>query len=303
MRWKSDLILLAASFLWGSGFVSQRVAATQMSAFTFNGWRFLIAALVIFAASRLFDARKGPEKALAIPRNQIPWMVLAGTLLFIASGLQQAGLATTTISNASFITGLYVVMVPLVVSLVWRERIPWIVWIAVGISVLGVMLLSLQGTLHFAPGDALELAGAVMWAFQIILVGWLSSRGANALQFSIVQFATCGLLNLALALGLEGSSIFTLGDTWPSVLYSALFPIALGFTFQILGQRHAPPVDASLIMSTEAVFGTIFGYFFLNEMLTLQQIAGCVLIMAAIVLAQLRPADAMEAKENTAASG
>lgn len=288
MRLKSDLILLAAAFVWGSGFVPQRFAALRMSTFSFNGWRFLIAALVIFLFTSLYH-RKNLSPAPRMERKQLLWMILAGALLFAASGLQQAGMATTTIGNASFITGLYVVLVPLILSLIWRHQVSWLTWLAVGLSVVGVMLLSLQGELRVSSGDALELAGAVMWAFQIILVGWLAGRGANVLQFSIIQFATCGVLNLGLAFMLDPQGVMALGETWTAVLYSALFPIAMGFSLQILGQRHAPPVDASLIMSTEAVFGTLFGFFFLGELLNLQQLAGCVLIMAAMVMAQLRP--------------
>lgn len=287
-RLKSDLTLLAAAFVWGSGFVAQRYAATRMNVFAFNGWRFLIAALVIFAATH-FLRREHRESRKPLQRRQVLWMALAGVLLFAASGLQQAGLETTTIGNASFITGLYVVLVPLILSLIWRHRVSWFSWMAVGLSVVGVMLLSLKGELHLAPGDVLELAGALIWACQIILVGWLANQGVDVLLFSIIQFATCGALNLAIGTGMDASSIVAIESTWAAVLYSALFPIALGFSMQIAGQRHAPPVDASIIMSTEAVFGTLFGYLFLGEMLTSQQFLGCILILLAMLLAQFKP--------------
>jgi drug/metabolite transporter (DMT)-like permease len=293
IRLKADLFLLLAAFVWGSGFVAQRVAAVQMSAFTFNGWRFLIAAVVIYAVTYFTRATRSAEPVQRDPRK-LAWMILAGALLFSAAGLQQAGLATTTISNVSFITGLYVVMVPLILSLVWRQRVTLLSWIAVILSVIGVMLLSLQGELRLNSGDTLALAGALMWAFQIILVGWLARQGVDVLHFSVVQFATCGILNLGLAIGLEGGNIFSVSQPWIAVLYSALFPIALGFTLQIAGQRHAPTVDATIIMSTEAVFGTLFGFLFLGELLTTRQAVGCALIMAAMILAQLRPGAPMQ---------
>lgn len=293
-RLKADLTLLLAAFVWGSGFVAQRYAAARIDTFTFNGWRFLIAALIIFTATRLMRRGKNSARHAATPRWQVPWMVLAGALLFAAAGLQQAGLATTSISNASFITGLYVVLVPVILSLIWRQQISWFTWGAVGFSVIGVMLLSLQGEMKLSSGDALELASAVMWSLQIILVGWLSSKGADVLRFSITQFATCGVLNLAFAAALHGSGALAIQTTWLAILYSALFPIAMGFTLQISGQRHAPPADASLIMSSEAVFGTLFGFMILGEVLTPQQIGGCLLILAAMVLAQLKPGKALD---------
>jgi drug/metabolite transporter (DMT)-like permease len=190
MRWKSDLILLFVAAIWGSGFVAQRLATEQLGTFSFNGGRFLLAALLILPMTRL--RWQGEWK-------QIPWMMLAGTFLFAAAGLQQAGLFTTTIGNASFITGLYVVLVPLILFFFWKKQVHWLSWLAVGIAVIGVMLLSLQGEFRLAPGDGLELMGAVMWALHVLLVGRLASKGANILWFSVIQFTVCGLLNLLLA--------------------------------------------------------------------------------------------------------
>jgi drug/metabolite transporter (DMT)-like permease len=284
-RLKSDLVLLFVAAVWGTGFVAQRLAATQMDAFTFNAGRFLIAALVIFLAARLQTA----EKPKSLGKNQLPWMMLAGVLLFVAAGLQQAGLATTTVGNAGFITGLYVVLVPLILYVVLRERVAWAQWLAVLIAVAGVGLLSLTDEFRLAPGDVLELAGAVIWALHVILVGRLAGQGADVMRFSAVQFATCGALNLGLAFALHPGVIQNLIDTWLPVLYSALIPIALGFTLQITGQKHAPAVDAAIILSTEAVFAALFGYLLLGELLGPRQILGCALILVAIVLAQVRP--------------
>ncbi len=288
MRWKSDLILLFVAAIWGSGFVAQRLAAQAMSTFYFNGGRFLIAALLLYALLRLQRKPKIEARALS-NRRLMPWMAVAGVLLFAASGLQQAGLATTSIGNASFITGMYVVLVPIILSVFWNQRVTWQSWLAVGLSVLGIMLLSLQAQLRLSPGDMLELIGAVTWALHVILVGRLAGLGADVLTFSAIQFAICGVLNLALALGLDPTGTAHLISTWPAVLYSAVVPIGLGFTLQITGQRNAPTVDAAILLSMEAVFGTLFGFLFLGESLTPQQMFGCGLILAAIILSQIRP--------------
>lgn len=287
LRLKSDLILLFVAAIWGSGFVAQSLAAERMDAFTFNAGRFLIAALIIFVAAKLQSAKK-PK---APGKNHLPWMMLAGILLFAAAWLQQAGLATTTVGNAGFITGLYVVLVPLILFVVLRERVAWSQWLAVLIAVAGVGLLSLTDNFRLVSGDVLELAGAVMWALHVILVGRLAGQGADVMRFSAVQFATCGALNLGFAFSLHPGVIQNLIASWLPVLYSALIPIALGFTLQIAGQKHAPAVDAAIILSTEAVFAALFAYLFLGELLGPRQILGCVLIMVAIVLAQVRPHD------------
>lgn len=297
MRWKSDLTLLFVAAVWGSGFVAQRLATNQLSAFYFNGGRFLVGALIIFLVMRLSSHSSIPTiETGSSTRRDLPWMVTAGVLLFIASGLQQAGLATTTIGNASFITGLYVVLVPLLLLVIWRQPVSWLSWVAVMLAACGVGLLSMQGEFRLSSGDALELIGAFVWAMHVILVGWLARRGVNVLEFSVIQFTICGLLNMAVALGLTPQDAPNLLTSWQVVLYSAILPIAVGFTLQIFGQKHAPPVDAAIILSMEAVFGTLFGFVFMQESLVTQQLFGCALVLAAMILAQLRtnaPAEAV----------
>jgi drug/metabolite transporter (DMT)-like permease len=303
MRWKADLTLLFVAAIWGTGFVAQRLATTQLGTFYFNGGRFLLAALVVFALSRFQkqahenegqhpEAGQLPKQLpQQLPRQlpkQLPWMALAGVLLFAGAGLQQAGLVTTSIGNASFITGLYVVLVPLIMLVFLGQRVTWVSWVAVGVAAMGAMLLSLQGELRLAPGDLLELLGALLWALHIILVGRLAAQGVDALALSTVQMAICGVLNLALALAIDPRGLGSLAAAWPVVVYSALFPIGMGFTLQITGQKHAPPVDAAIIMSMEAVFATLFGFLFLKELLSIQQLIGCALILSAMILAQVR---------------
>jgi drug/metabolite transporter (DMT)-like permease len=209
VRWKSDLTLLFVAAVWGSGFVAQRLATMQLSTSYFNGGRFLLAALLLLGIA-LFQRGK-PQ----VTRAELPWMILAGTLLFAAAWLQQAGLETTTIGNASFITGLYVVLVPLILLIFLKRRVSWLSWVAVFLAALGVMLLSLQEEFRLAPGDALELAGAVLWALHVILIGRLASQGANVLWFSVIQFGICGLLNFLLAFGMEPGGVGSLVAAWP----------------------------------------------------------------------------------------
>lgn len=287
-RWKSDLILLLVAAVWGSGFVAQRLAAASLGTFYFNGGRFLLAAVLLLPLTRL--RWRGDAKRL-------PWMVLAGTLLFAAAGLQQAGLATTTIGNASFITGLYVVLVPLLVVLIWRRPVSGLSLLAALIAAVGAGLLSLQGELRLAPGDVLELIGAFMWAFHVLLVGRLADQGVDVLWFAIIQFAVCGALSLVLAFGLDPAGVSAMSTSWMAILYSAALPIGVGFTLQAAGQKGAPAVDAAIILSMEAVFGTLFGYLFLHELLSGRQLLGCALILAAMILAQFRqePAPAPQA--------
>ena len=284
-RIKGDLALLLAAAIWGSGFVAQRIAAGHLNAFYFNGGRFLLGALLLMPLTGF---------KFKVERKQVPWVLLAGVLLYAASALQQAGMATTTVGNASFITGLYVILVPVIVFLIWKKPVHWFSWVAALLAAVGVGLLSLQAEFHLAPGDTLELAGAFVWAFHVILVGKLMNQGVDVLGFTTLQFAACGVLGMASGLVVDPAGLSAFGVTWQAVLYSAVLPVGLGFTLQAAGQKGAPPVDAALILSMEAVFGVLFAFLFLQELLSPRQIAGCALILAAMLLAQIKPQKVQE---------
>ncbi len=279
-RLKGDLIMLLVAAVWGSGFVAQGlVARSELDAFYFNGARFLLASLVIFVLGG-FKWR--------LTRAQLPGIFILGVVLFAASWLQQIGLATTTVGNAAFITGLYVVLVPLLLALFWREQVGWTVWTAALIAALGVFLLSVRGGFRFVPGDLIELAGALGWALHIILIGRLT-KGMDALGLAAGQFMVCGLLSMLAGFINSPNGLGAFPPNLWAVAYSGLFPVATGLTLQAVGQKFAPTADAAIILSMEAVFGAFFGYLFLRELLTPLQLLGCVLILGAIVLAQVKP--------------
>ena len=281
MRLKADLTLLIISVIWGTAFVAQRVAGQMGSVYLFNGARYLLAALAVLP----FVGRIG-NPPYKIPRAQFQWMFLAGFLLFIASAFQQVGIVYTTAGNAGFITSLYVVLVPIVLFSLWRERLRWLSVAAVGIAVAGAFLLSTAGRFEVRAGDALELVGALFWAFHVVVLGKFASR-FESISFSVGQLAVCGLLNLGVGAFVETS----LPLNWPlvgAILYTALFSLGLCYTLQIWAQRHTPPADAALILSLESVFAVLAGWWLLDERLEAIQVLGCVLIFAAVLLSQFK---------------
>jgi drug/metabolite transporter (DMT)-like permease len=297
-RVRADLILLLVALIWGSAFAVQRVATQFFDIFTFNGLRFLLGGLVLLPFSKLNPFTKDNRSRLGISpsaqnpisthldRKSLTFIILAGGLLFGAAGLQQAGLETTTAGNAGFITTLYVVLVPVILVIFWREKIHWLSWLGAGIAIIGSLLLSTGGSLHLASGDALEMAGSLLWALHVILVS-RAVKYMEVLTFSAGQYIAAGILNLLVSLVTQ-MPLYGLGSGWWTIVYIGLLSTAVGYTLQVLGQKYAPPTDATILLSMEAVFAALTGFIFLGENMQLVQLVGCGLILMAVVLTQLK---------------
>lgn len=292
-RLRADLILMLAAIIWGMGFVAQRLTAAELGALTINGLRFLIGALVLLPW--LLSRRKKVQPGAPAGWNAA-WkkILFLGLILFAASGLQQLGLEYTTTANAGFITGTYVVLIPLILMLAGVERPGARVWLAAGMTALGLGLLSLGGGegpdwKSLNAGDGLVLVGAFFWALQVILVGRFV-REVDLAALSVGQYAMVG------ALGLLGSFFFTPEDwagglrlsleAWLAIAFLGVISTALAYTLQAMGQKVAPPADAAIVLSMEAVFAALFGWWLLGEGLQPVQVAGAGLIMVAVLMAQ-----------------
>ena len=214
-------------------------------------------------------------------------MLVAGFLLFVASALQQVGLVYTTAGNTGFITSLYVVLIPIILFLFWREKPHCIAIIAVALAVIGAFLLSTGGRFVFQIGDALELVGSLFWAFHVIVLGKFASR-YGAMSFSVGQLAICGLLNLVIGIFVEPIHSLANVSLIGSIIYTAIFSLGIAYTLQIWAQRHAPPTDAALILGLKSVFSVISAWIVLHENLVFIQIFGCGLILFAVLLSQFK---------------
>ncbi len=277
LRFKADITLFLVAILWGTAFTAQRMVAQSGNVYLFNGARFLLAAVLLIPFIR--NRR--------ISKDQFLWMSVAGLLIFVASALQQAGMIFTTAGNAGFITSLYVILVPVILFLGWNERTHWLLWLAVVQAAIGAYLLSTGGKLETSYGDWLVLAGAVLWAAHVVLIGKAASR-FDFLTFAIGQYFIAGCFNSLFGIWFEDPSILTSLQVQLAILYTAILAIAIGFTLQVWAQRHTPPTDAALILCLEAVFAVLAGWMILGESLTPLQIAGCILILLAVLLAQAR---------------
>lgn len=282
---RANLLLLLVALVWGSAFVAQRLGMDFVGPFAFNATRFAVGALTLVPIA-------GFDRLRALPRGELSRGILLGLLLFVAASLQQIGLVWTTAGKAGFITGLYVVLVPLLLAIVWREPSGWSIWAGAGLALSGLFLLSLRvdaatlSGLRLAPGDAWVLGSALIWALHVIAIG-VVAPGRDPLRLALIQFAVCSLLSLPTALLLETNNWSGLVSAAPAVLYTGLLSIGLGYTGQVVAQRSAKSAHAAIILSLESAFAALFGWAILGETLSPQQLAGCGLMLISMLLAQL----------------
>ena len=278
-RLKADLLLLTTAVVWGSGFIAGRVGAQHLDPWVYNGLRFLVGALALLPL-----ALKRPG---GFSKPELWGGLLAGLLLMVGSNLQQVGLALTTAGQAGFVTGLYVVLVPLFQALLLRRWPPWNAWIASLLAAIGLFLLSGVGRLTLSVGDAWELGGAVLWAVHILVIGHFAPK-VDVLRLALVQNAVCGVASAAVGFAVAPQPLAGLDVAGWTILYNGILSVAVGFTLQAIGQRQAPATDSAVILSLEAVFAALFGWLILSEALAAPQVVGCALMLAGMLLAQVR---------------
>lgn len=285
-------LLMLTALIWGTAFVAQSVGMDYLGPCAFNGARNFIggAALlpVIAFASRL---RKAPPaqppagEARAARRRLVLWGAACGLLLGSASLLQQAGLQTASAGKAGFLTALYIVIVP-VLGIFLGRRPGLKVWAGVALALVGAFLLSVKGGEGIAAGDLLVIGSAVMFSLHILVIDSAPSS-LDGVKLSCIQFFVAGAFSFLLALFLEDFAPMDFLRAWLPLLYTGVISSGVGYTLQILGQRAVNPTAASLILSLESVFAALAGWALLGQPLTLREIAGCALVFAAVVLAQL----------------
>lgn len=278
-RLQADLSLLLVALIWGTAFVAQRLGMAQVGPFAFNAARFAVGSLTLIPVL-------GRERLRFPSRDELRSGALLGVLLFAAATLQQVGLIWTTAGKAGFITGLYVVIVPLLLALAWGEWAGWTSWLGAGFGAAGLFLLSVEKGFQLAPGDGWVVGSALMWALHVIAIGRVAP-GRDPLRLAFLQFATCALLSLPAALALEPGTWGGLLLIVPALLYAGVLSIGLGYTTQVIAQRHTAPTHAAIILSTESVFAALAGWLVLGESLSREQLFGCGLMLTGMLLAQV----------------
>lgn len=279
------LMLLVCTMLWGFAFVAQKSAMDSMGPLTFAGVRYLLGGLLVLPLA-LWERRRRPA-----PPTGMHWgLVIAMSLVFfIGSWLQQTGLATTTATNAGFLTGLYVFFVPLLGFLIFRSRPHPIIFAGVPLALIGIYYLNGGGLDSFNGGDGLIVISAVFWAMHVILLGHIARATGLPIFVSAVSFLFAGAVALGLAFVIETPTLQGIGAGWLEIAYAGILSTAVAFTFQAIGQQYVPPANAAIILSAESLFAAIGGALLLGDRLPPIGYAGAALIFAAIVAVEAIP--------------
>jgi len=282
---QASLLLLMSAAIWGFAFVYQRQGMEHLGPFAFGAIRFLLGSLAL--TPLLWWRRFNAQQYRSAPSGKVLLFgSIAGTALFVAASLQQVGLQYTTAGKAGFITGLYIILVPLL-GLGLGHRTPVQTWVGAVLAITGLYFLSLSGNTNLSRGDLLQLAGALFWAVHVLVIGRFSPQ-VSPVALSIVQFAVCGLLSLIVALFTETTLWSQIVDARTAILYTGLISTSVGFTLQVIAQRIAKPAHAAIIMSLETVFAAAGGWWLLNEILSKRALLGCTLMLAGMLLSQIR---------------
>lgn len=291
---KSTLFLMLTAIIWGTAFVAQREGMSSIGPFMFSALRMYLGTLTLIpiiyitvyrSKSHLNYIRPSFSEERAGKKLLLQGGVWCGLIIFFAANFQQVGLVSTSAGKTAFITTLYILLVP-IIGIFLKRKLHWNIWAGVIIGTAGLYFLCITQSLTIAFGDLVILVGAFFWALHILCMDYYAPK-VMVTKLIAIQFFVSGTLSLLVSLFTEPIIFSGIMDAMPTIVYTGIMSSGFAFTFQGLGQKDANPTTASIILSTEALFGAIAGYFFLSEVFTQREFLGCVLMFTAVIIAQL----------------
>lgn len=283
---RSSFLLFLAAFIWGVAFVAQSVGMDYMGPFTFNGARFLMGSMVLLPL--VIYRRKGKSKEskkFGSRRDTLTGGICCGLALCCAALFQQFGIVYTTVGKAGFITTLYIIIVP-IMGIFLKKKVPGKVWIAAVIAAVGMYLLCMSESLRLSRGDTYVFICAILFSIHILVIDYFSSK-ADGVELSCLQFLTAGIIGSVLALIFDRPTLSNFAGGIIPLAYAGIMSSGVAYTLQVIGQKDLDPTVASLILSLESVVSMLAGWVILKQALSPRELFGCVLVFAAVILAQL----------------
>ena len=289
---KGEGLLFLAALIWGVSFVFQKTGMDYVGPMTFGLMRFSIGTLATLPFIFIYDnycRSKGLDVMSLTDKTMLKAGILTGLANFGLSSLQQIGLVYTTAGKAGFISAMYVACVPIFMILL-RRKVRRLTWLCIAFALVGLYLLCMTGSagefLHMQLGDGLVLLSCIFSAIEILLIDYYADK-VNPVKLSFMQFVVSAVLSGVCAFAFETVEVSAIIDCRIPILYTGLLEIGAAYTLQIFGQKTAPPVMATIIMSLESVFAVLAGTIFLHEVMSGREITGCVIMFIALLLVQI----------------
>lgn len=287
-RLKANMLLLITALIWGTAFVAQHTSMQSIGPYYFTGIRFMLGGLVILPlALRELSRYKAQNNRLT--RKDWLGMALCGVFIFTASLTQQFGITMTSVTNAGFLTGLYVPLVPLILLVFWRRMPHWSIWPSVVGCMVGTYYLSGGNFSTLNAGDFWMMVSAVFWASQIIAVGYVLRHCSTPVLLACIQFLVCGALGISGGMAFEPISLAILEEVAFEIFYAGVLSVGIAFTLQAVAQTHTGEADAAIIMSGETLFAAMAGAVILGERLSAEGYFGAAIMFVSILSVEVLP--------------
>ena len=285
----SMICALVTTFIWGTAFIAQDTGMDNIGPLTFNSARFVVGFLTIIPFAIFFEREKIKIEINSKSKLFIKYLILMGISLFLGTFLQQAALQYTNIANAAFFTVFYVPLVPILLFIIYSQKIHWSIWPAIGLCVVGVYLLSDFSNSEIMLGDALVILCSVFWALHIIFAGKFMEEFNIPIFYAALQALFVATLSIIFSLIFEEINFSKIILESSSIIYAGALSGGVAFTLQMFAQKNIEEAPAAIIYSLEGVFAAVAGWIILEQFLDINNIIGCFLILIAVISSQLSP--------------
>ena len=285
----SMICALVTTFIWGTAFIAQDTGMDNIGPLTFNSARFVVGFLTIIPFAIFFEREKIKIEINSKSKLFIKYLIFMGISLFLGTFLQQAALQYTNIANAAFFTVFYVPLVPILLFILYSQKIHWSIWPAIGLCVVGVYLLSDFSNSEIMLGDALVILCSFFWALHIIFAGKFMEEFNIPIFYAALQALFVATLSIIFSLIFEEINFSKIILESSSIIYAGALSGGVAFTLQMFAQKNIEEAPAAIIYSLEGVFAAVAGWIILEQFLNINNIIGCFLILIAVISSQLSP--------------
>ena len=280
---------LITTFIWGTAFIAQDTGMDNIGPLTFNSSRFFVGFLTILPFAILIEKNKIKKEIKNNTKLFIKYLIFMGVSLFLGTFLQQAALQYTNIANAAFFTVFYVPFVPIILFIIYKEKVHWSIWPSIALCIVGVYLLTDFSDAEIMLGDALVIFCSIFWALHIIFAGKFMQKFDIPVFYAALQAAFVFSLSIFFAFIFEEVNLSKILLELSSILYAGALSGGIAFTLQMYAQKNIEEAPAAIIYSLEGVFAAVAGWIILDQFLNFNNIIGCFLILFAVILSQILP--------------